>query len=125
MLSLYKLVTISCWLTQYFLLRCLHQLFLLPSIHSSATPTYSTRSGFLAVFIAILPKLFTFTDYILCIASASYVHVLILTQGPRYPPPGCIPFILANSIMLGPPTMLEDFFYLILFIVIYQCFMWY
>ena len=52
---------------------------------------YSTRSEFLSIHMAILPKTFTLIDATLCTALASQLNALTLPGGPTCPPLGCTP----------------------------------
>ena len=58
---------------------------------------YSTRPGFLLVYMAMLPKTLTTTDSMPCTALVSHVHALNLPWGPICPLLGCTLSILTNT----------------------------
>ena len=97
MLSLYIIITIPQWISQYILLRCLYQVLWCLSAPKLATLMYSTRSGFLPIHILMLPRTFTIIDAKSCTASASHVHALILPWGLTYPPLVHTPSIPSNT----------------------------
>ena len=54
--------------------------FRLPSASTSGVPIYSTRSGFLLVHMAMLPRTLTTTDAMTCTVLAPHTHALSLPQ---------------------------------------------
>ena len=97
MLSLSILIIAAWWINQHILLWCLYQLFRLPNTPTSAILIYSTRSRFLLIFIAVLPRIFTLIDDMLYTALASHMHAPTLTHRPIYPPLVCTLSFSANT----------------------------
>ena len=62
---------------------------------------YSTRSGFLTVHIAMLPRTFTITNTIPCNVSTSHEQSVTLHWGPTCSPLGHTPSISANTKNIG------------------------
>ena len=67
------------------------------SIPDQSQPIRDTALHSLSIHMVILPRTFTLTEAILCTASKSYVHALILTWGPICPFIGCTQYISANT----------------------------